>query len=367
MANTFLTPSIVAREALLALQNQLVFGSLVHTDFSKEYAKTGDTVTVKKPATFVSNEFTDGSSTVSPQTITEGSVAVVMNHHREVTFSITSKEAALSLQDLRTQLINPAMAAHAQAIDADLAGLYVDIPGYKAESGTAVLADLAALDQMLNINKAPLVTRRLVVDPATKAKYIVLDAVLHADKSGSTDALRLASMGWIMGLESFMSQNIKTHANGDFALTTPTASGTAGDLSITVAGTAGAGTLKKGSCFTIAGDTTQYIVAVDFVCGSTGGTMYLYPALQVTASSAAITVKATGYTNSLAFHRNAFALVTRPLALPVNGNGEIINYGGFSVRVTSAWTTGLVDLITIDILYGVKTLTPELGIRLTSA
>jgi hypothetical protein len=290
-----------------------------------------------------------------------------MNHHREVTFSITSKEAALSLQDLRTQLIDPAMRAHAQAVDADLSGLYVDIPGYQAETGTAVLADLAALDKMLNVNKAPMVLRNLVVDPATKAKYIVLDAVLNAEKSGSTDALRLASMGWIMGLESFMSQNVKTHDNGDFALTTPVASGTAGALSITVGGTSGSGTLKKGSLFTIASDTTQYVVASDFVCGSTGGTLYLYPALQVTCSSKAITVKATGYTNSLAFHRNAFALVTRPLALPVSGNGEIINYGGFSVRVTSAWTTGLADLITVDILYGVKTLTPELAIRLTSA
>jgi hypothetical protein len=259
------------------------------------------------------------------------------------------------------------MRAHAQAVDADLSGLYVDIPGYQAETGTAVLADLAALDKMLNVNKAPMVLRNLVVDPATKAKYIVLDAVLNAEKSGSTDALRLASMGWIMGLESFMSQNVKTHDNGDFALTTPVASGTAGALSITVGGTSGSGTLKKGSLFTIASDTTQYVVASDFECGSTGGTLYLYPALQVTCSSKAITVKATGYTNSLAFHRNAFALVTRPLALPVSGNGEIINYGGFSVRVTSAWTTGLADLITVDILYGVKTLTPELAIRLTSA
>ena len=367
MSNTFLVPSIIAKEAILSLENQLVFGGLVHTDFSDEFAKVGDTITVKKPDTFESKEFVDGTDTVSPQTITEGSVSVVMNHHREVTFSITSKEAALSLQDLRTQLIDPAMRAHAQAVDADLSGLYIDIPGYKAETGTAVLDDIAALDKMLNVNKAPLVERRLVVDPATKAKYIVLDAVLNADKSGSTDALRLASMGWIMGLESFMSQNIKTHANGDFALTSPLASGTAGDTSITVAGTTGSGTLKKGSCFTIASDTTQYIVAEDFACGSTGGTMKLYPALQVTASSKAITVKATGYTNSLAFHKNAFALVTRPLALPVSGNGQIVNWDGFSVRVTSAWTTGLADLVTVDILYGVKTLTPELAIRLTSA
>lgn len=367
MANTFLVPSIIAREAILSLQNQLVFGDLVHKDFSGEFAKIGDTITVKKPATFVANEFVDGSGTVSPQTATETGVAVAMNHHREVTFSITSKEAALSLLDLRAQLIDPAMRAHAQAVDADLAGLYVDIPGYKAETSTVVLADLAALDKMLNDNKTPLSPRNLVLDSLSKSKYIVLDAFLHAEKSGSTDALRLASMGYVMGMQSFMSQNIKTHANGDFALTTPVASGTAGALSITVAGTAGSGTLKKGSCFTIADDTTQYIVASDFACGATGGTLYLYPALQITCSSKAITIKATGYTNSLAFHRNAFALVTRPLALPVSGNGEIINYGGFSVRVTSAWTTGLADLITVDILYGVKTLTPELAIRLTSA
>jgi hypothetical protein len=367
MPNTFLTPSIIAKEAILALENQLVFGGLVYTDFSNEFSKVGDTITVRKPATFVSQEFIDGSSTVSPQTITEGSVPVVMNHHREVTFSVGSKEKALSLVDLRTQLIEPAMRAHAQAVDSDLAGLYVDIPQYGTESGTAALSDFATLDKLLSLNKAPVADRRLVIDPATKAKYIVLPEILNAEKSGSTDALRLASIGPVMGFDVYTTQNIKTHANGDFALTSPVATGTAGATSITVGGTTGSGTLKKGSCFTIADDTTQYVVAEDFVCGSTGGTLKLYPALQVSCSSKAITVKATGYTNSLAFHRNAFAIVTRPLELPLNGNGQIVNYGGFSVRVTSAWTTGLADLVTVDILYGVKTLTPELAVRLTSA
>lgn len=46
----------------------------------------------------------------------------------------------------------------------------------------------------MNQNKVPLDNRRLVLDPVTHAKYVVLDAFLHADKSGNTQALREASM-----------------------------------------------------------------------------------------------------------------------------------------------------------------------------
>lgn len=57
MANTFLTPSVVAREALMVLENNLVMANLVHRDYSDEFVQVGDTVTIRKPAKFTAKNF----------------------------------------------------------------------------------------------------------------------------------------------------------------------------------------------------------------------------------------------------------------------------------------------------------------------
>lgn len=83
-------------------------------------------------------------------------------------------------------------------------------------------------------------------------------------------------------------------------------------------------------------------------------------------------VKTTGAaptsTHNLAFHRNAFALVTRPLAMPVAGSGAnvaVVNYKGIGIRVAIAWDINKKQhVVSMDVLYGVKTLDADLAVRL---
>lgn len=58
MANSILTPQIIANEALMVLQSNLTMANLVHRDYSSEFVNVGDTITVRKPATFVAKNFT---------------------------------------------------------------------------------------------------------------------------------------------------------------------------------------------------------------------------------------------------------------------------------------------------------------------
>ena len=117
MANTFLTPSVVAREALMVLENNLVMANLVHRDYSDEFVQVGDTVTIRKPAKFTAKNF---AGAIVRQDASEGSVAVKIDRHRDVSFEVTSREMTLDIRDFSSQLIAPAMRAIAQAVDEDL-------------------------------------------------------------------------------------------------------------------------------------------------------------------------------------------------------------------------------------------------------
>ena len=68
---------------------------------------------------------------------------------------------------------------------------------------------------------------------------------------------------------------------------------------------------------------------------------------------------------NFAFHRNALALVTRPLALPPSGTGAmsfVANYNGLSIRVTMTYDGSAQGVrVTLDCLLGVKVLDSDLG------
>lgn len=49
MPNKFLTPDIIANEALMVLENNTVMAGLVHRDYSKEFNHVGDTLPFASP------------------------------------------------------------------------------------------------------------------------------------------------------------------------------------------------------------------------------------------------------------------------------------------------------------------------------
>lgn len=72
---------------------------------------------------------------------------------------------------------------------------------------------------------------------------------------------------------------------------------------------------------------------------------------------------------NVAFHQTAFAFVTRPLALPLGANSaENISYNGLTMRVVYSYDqTYKKDVMSMDILYGVKTLDANRAVLLTAA
>lgn len=300
MANTFLTPDVIARAALATLYENTVAAQLVHRDYSTEFvAKVGDTITIRKPAVFEAEEF-NPSTGINIQDATEGSVPVVLNHHADVSFEVTSKQMALEIEDFAEQLLNPAMEAISQKIDRDVLAFRNDLTqevGQATGSEYTKPESLIDAGVLLDIANVPLTERRAIVGPRTKGHWLKNDILKRADQSGSTAGLRQANFGGdLFGFTGYMSQNIGQPA----AVPGP-------------------------------GDPTTEV--------------------------------------NVAFHRTAVALVTRQLELPRGAaNASIQGYKGFGIRVVIDYDQKFKkDVVSLDVLYGVKTLDANRAVLIKGA
>ena len=174
MENTFLTPEVVANEALMCLQSNLVMADLVHRDYADDFVSVGDTISIRKPAKFVAKNFT---GVTEPQDITEDKVTVKLDRFRDVTVAVTSKEMTLDIADFSAQVVQPAMQAIAQAIDEDLLAVATEKAGFRMESepNPSDLSDIATIAKQLDIAKAPVQNRSLVLHPEHKYRYALTE------------------------------------------------------------------------------------------------------------------------------------------------------------------------------------------------
>lgn len=374
MANTLLTPAVIAREALANLYNTTVMLPLVHTDFSSEFSKVGDTITVRKPATFEAHDFGADGNTIVIQNAVETGVPVVMNKHLDVSFEVTAKELTLTITDFSEQFIKPAMEAISQKVDALLFELVDDVYTTVGTAGAtpSTIAAITASRMALNTRNVPLTDRYLVLDPAAENAFLGLEAFTNVqwNPKSNADALNEAALGRKFGFDIFVSNAVDAHTNGTIAHTGTFALNGAWAAGVTtgsIDGTTVTGTWESGSLFTVAGSTQVHVLTADATAAANAITVVFAPAVPTGgyADGAAVT-RIANHTKSVAFHKSAFAFVTRPLALPMGAaEAEIINYKGLGLRVVKDYNpTNKKDVVSIDLLCGVKTLDPLRAVRL---
>jgi len=368
---TFLTPTIIARQALLVLENELVMANLVHRDYSKEFQKVGSTVLIRKPASFTSTVVSD---TVNMATATESSVAVVLDKHLDITVEVTSQELTLDIVDFSEQILRPMMRAHAQAIDKYLCNEYVNVAAHYAVSDTPAISDITGVRAVMNVLKVPLTERRCVLHPMTEADYLHLDAFLHAEKRGDTRAIKEASMGRVLGFDFYMDQNIAEHTTGGLsgggtATIQLKGAATAGATAITVDGCVSGGTANAYDVFKIVGYDQWHVLGQAATANVGTCTLNFQPALSGARVDDATVVFQQSHRANLAFHKNAFAMVTAPLEPPLGGaKATTVTYKGISARVVYDYTIMTKkNVISIDLLCGFKTLDRDLACRLCDA
>jgi len=305
--------------------------------------------------------------------VTESSVNVVLDTHLDVSWEVSSQELTLNVVDFSEQFIQPAMIAHAATVDSLLADLYRDVYVHQSVSATPLIADLADLEGIMSFKQVPMDNRRLVLHPITKSGFMYNTSIVNAEKSADGGrALRNAEMGRIMGFDTWMDQRIITHTQpiaDASGFTSGTASWLTGSTAGTVESITASGTILAADVFKITGYDQWFVVAKHSTADSGGSAILSWdPAIGAEIaqpSTAVVTFQGTHRAN-LAFHKNAFALVTAPLTPPLGGvEAAVLNYKDVSCRVVYGYIQlNKTNYMSIDQLVGVKTLQAVLAARL---
>lgn len=411
MPNSLITPSIIAKEALVQLENNLGMANNVHREYKKEFVKVGDTVSIRKPVKFYA---ADGKTRVN-QNVEEANTSITVDKQKHISWKFSSKDLTLTVEDYSERYIKPAMIALANTIDRSGHNQYTNVWNLVGTPGTtpANFAAMAAAAQRMDEMAVSTDMRRAMLNPAAGYAIAGSATALYMN-SVNQQAYRKGSIGEIAGLETFRSQNVVSHTVGDHG-GTPLVNGADqdsdyADVKNTNSQTlltdgwtnSTTGVLKAGDVITIAGvyamnpvpgeGTTgklqmpylqEFTVLADADSGASTGpaTLTISPAIITSgpyqtvsaapADDAAITVKTgtaeTAYPQNLAFHKNAFALVTCPLELPDGVEFKAREtHKGLSVRVVKQYSIDDDDdIIRLDVLYGWKSIYPDLAVRIT--
>lgn len=415
MTQAVLTASIVAKEAVMILDNNLVMAKQVYRGYENEFDKRingykiGDTLTIRKPADFTVRN----GATMAVQDVDEGSTTIVVNKRKGVDFKFTSQDLTLKIGDLSERVIKPAMVQLANQIDLDLMSLYSSVPQWVGTPGQVInsYTDFALGPQQLDEFAVPMDGRGAVLCPADHWGLLGSQTALFI-QNAANGAYREGSLGKIGGVDTYMAQNVPTLTTGtrtggatpnviNASITTSTTTydsiKTTNTQVISIGSMTGAtDTVKAGEVFTIANVFAvnpvtkaklsflkQFVVVADATAVSNSiAALTISPALIWTGPFQNISTTqtdlntqvvnfmgtaSTSYRQNMLFNKNAFALVSVPLIKPpgaVDVGRE--SYKGTSVRVIPVYN-GIDDESAwrLDVLYGVAAIDPRQATRLS--
>ncbi len=402
MANAVLTTSVIAKEALAILDNNLVMAKQVNRGYESEYTsargyEVGDTITIRRPTDFTVR---DGATSTN-QDVVEGSTTLVINKQKGVDFGFTSLELSLNIKELSDRVIKPAMVQLANQIDADLMALYKFVPNWVGTAGQTInsFTDFALGPQILDQYAVPLTDRAATLSPVDHWGLLGSQTALYM-QDVAKGAYRQGSLGMIGGGDTYMSQNVPAHTVGsdvttvtfNSSITTSTTTYASVKTTMQQTATIAGGTVNPGDVF-----TTLHVNAVNPVTKADLGILKQFTVISYAANSLVFypamifsgpfqnCVMATGttdingdaivfvgtastaYRQNMVFQRDAFALAMVPMVAPP-GAVDVAreSYKGTSVRVIPTYDgTNDVSNFRLDVLYGVKAVDPRKATRLS--
>ena len=409
MSNSLLTNSVITKECLRELKNQLGLAKHVNRDYDDRFAvkggKIGDTINIRKPARY---SVTSGAA-LNIQDSQDSSVALQLSNQKHVGMAFSSKDRTLSIDEFRDRYIKPAMTSLANDIDyTGHSEMYkqvfssVGVPSASAFPSTLKgFTEGVAKMQLLG---CPVDEYIAVVDPVVQASLVEGLKGLFQSSEQIKRQYEKGLMGMAAGCKFISSANVVKHTIGALGGTPLTNYGSAfvegASTLVTDGWTAAAATrLKAGDVISIAdvyavnpvtkqstGQLAQFVLASDTASDGSGNmtitldrAIYASGATQnvnaLPADGKAITIfgHASSYANvvapqNLVFHKDAFVLGMADLELPEGGaQGQRASDpdAGLSIRLVQQYDINNDrNIVRLDVLYGWKCVYPELAVRI---
>lgn len=398
-SNSLLTPTAITREALRVLHQKLNFvGSITREyddSFAKPGAKIGDTLKVRLPNQYVVR---NGRQLVAQDT-KEQSVDLKVSTQRGVDLNFNSVDLTLSLDDFSDRILEPAMSVLAANIEADAMSMYKDVAQSIWLTGAPTWRDVLNGRQKLVDALAPLSKRYANLNSQNNTDLVDALKGLFNDQKSLGEQYREGYMGRTAGFDFMENTLWPSHTRGgaNGAYTTSTLVGVIpanSDVPVsTITLATGTGTFKKGDVINIAnvfrvhpetrlstGVPMQFVVTDDAAGGA--GNINISPAIitggarqnvviPATSATAAVTVLGTASKlsgTSLLYQKGAFAFATADLVMPkgVDFSAREV-FDGISMRIVRQYDIKEDEYpCRLDVLYGYKTLRPQLATRLHS-
>lgn len=410
MPNDFKTPSAIANEAIMQLENELVLGNKVHADYSQEFTKVGSSIQIRKPTQYLGQD-DDLDITGYREDIEQATTTIEMNKTVTIPIKIGALERTLDFDRWNEDVIKPAVIKMRDRIETELASLYSDLYYFTGTPGTVpgTFRALGAGGAILTDGAVPNSGRFAI--HGTDASLELADGLKNVYVQGKAKtAFEEAMIGRYAKFDNYESVHAPTHTvgahggtpliNGASQNVTYAASKQTWTQTLVTNGWTNSttGVLKKGDTFTIGGvfavnpvskESTgrlqTFVVKEDANSGASTGpaTLTISPPIIVDgayqtvsaapADDAPIAVKSgiagNSYKQSLLLHPKAFALVTRPLDIPAGRGLKTSTKTGNRVTISvSEFVDGntLDQTVRLDMLFGTKAIDPRLGLRLTN-
>lgn len=454
--NDAFIPEIWAQMGLMILEENMVAANLVTRDFENEIKRFGDVVHTRRPGDFKIRRKVDGSN-LAQQDAVSTDVLVPLDQWFYDSFTIKDGEGTKSMQELVTVYLLPAMQAVARGVDRALLGrihAYFGVDQNHRSGRLNKMDSTNAKDfvlnarQTLNVNKADLGGRSLILSPYTETALLGTELFIKANERGDGgQALEDARLGRILGFDTFMDQNVNSVLAGADNDTSYLTSAAVAAGVATVAVDTGSNVVAVGEFVNIDGnDQPTYLIAGTDVSGACTSMVLNEPLKYAVADDAQVTryaactvngsgfgvkyslaINVDGYTTgkapqigqliafissgvrhtytviesedngsncdlyldrpldfaianndaaypgptgsfNWAMHKNALALVSRPLALPPQSHGvaaSVAVHNNVSMRVTMQYDINAGGtVVNLDLLAGVAVLDARLAVAL---
>ena len=333
---------------------------------------------------------------LATQDTSESSVDLKVQTQKGVDLNFTSVDLTMSLDDFSDRVLEPAMSVLAASIEADAMTMYQDVANQVNSIGAAATFQKVLLGRKILVdNLAPLGGRTANLN--TQDNMDLVDALkgLFNDSDAVAKQYREGYMGRTAGFDFMENTLWPSHLRGGAAgyttNTLPAAlpPGPNPVNAITVA--TGTGTLAKGDVLTIAGvmrvhpetkastGVQQQFVVTQAHPGGAGVVQISPPiitsgpqqtvTLATTNAASPITVAGTPNTAhglSMLYHKSAFAFATADLVMPRGVDFSARQtFDGISMRIVRQYDINSDRFpCRLDVLYGYRTLRPQMACRL---